>query len=117
MVYLVGFTAQTEQQDRGEVRVGRIAGEDTTEEIGGFAVLSHAAAGAVGYGDDAIDIGIGAQYLGGEVGSDAAGYCRRAVNCGENAYIVTGSDAAVGPDNALKGGSFGRPQELGWVGL
>ena len=61
---LVGLAAEAEEEDAGEVGVGGVADEDAAEKVGGFAVFGHAAAGAVGDGDDAIDIGVGAEDLG-----------------------------------------------------
>ena len=54
---LIGLAAEAEEEDAGEVGVGGVADEDATEQVGGFAVLGHAAAGAVGDGDDAVDVG------------------------------------------------------------
>ena len=71
---LVGFAAEAEEEDGGEVGVGRVAGEDAAEQVGGLIVLGHSATGAVGDGDDAVDVGVGAEDLRGEVSGDAAGY-------------------------------------------
>ncbi len=81
-----------------------VADEDAAEEVGWFAVLGHAAAGAVGDGDDSVDVRVGAEDLWGEVGGDAAGYGCGAVDRGEDADVVASGDSAVGADDALKGG-------------
>ena len=116
-VDLVGLAAEAEQKDGGEVGVGGVAGEDAAEEVGGFAVFGHAAAGAVRDGDDAIDIRIGAEDLRGEVRGDAAGDRGGAVDRREDADVVAGGDAAVGADDSLKGSRMGRIEEFGRAGL
>ena len=95
--------------------MGGVADEDATEKVGGFAVLGHAAAGAVGDGDDAVDVGVGAEDLWGEVSGDATGYGGGTVDGGEDADVVAGADAAVGADDALEGG--GCVEKLGGVGF
>ena len=95
--------------------MGGVADEDAAEEVGGFAVLGHAAAGAVGDGDDAVDVGIGAEDFGGEVGGDAAGDGGGTVDGGEDADVVAGGDAAVGADDALEG--CGSVEEFGGMGF
>src|SRR3984885_4416573 len=81
-----------------------VTDKDAAEEIGWFAVFCHTAAGAVGNCDDAIDVRVSAQNLRREVSGDTARDRGRAVDSGEDADIVAGGDAAVGSDNALKGG-------------
>ena len=112
---LVGLAAEAEEEDAGEVGVGGVADEDAAEEVGGFAVFGHAAAGAVGDGDDAVDVGVGAEDFGGEVGGDAAGDGGGAVDGGEDADVVAGGDAAVGADDALEGGGLGRGVRWGGI--
>ena len=103
---LVGLAAEAEEEDAGEVGVVGVADEDAAEEVGGFAVFGHAAAGAVSDGDDAVDVGVGAEDFGGEVGGDAAGDSGGAVDGGEDADVVACADAAVGADDALKGSGW-----------
>ena len=112
---LVGLAAEAEEEDAGEVGVGGVADEDATQEIGGFAVFGHATTGAVGDGDDAVDVGIGVENLRGEVCGDAAGYSGRAVDGGEDADEVAGGDAAVRADDAFEGCGF--IDEFGGAGL
>lgn len=100
---LIRFASETEEEDGSEVGVGGVADEDPAEEVGGFAVFGHAAPGAVGDGDDAVDVRVGAEDLRGEVGGNAAGYGGRAVYRGEDTDIVAGADPVVGPHDALKG--------------
>ncbi len=112
---LVGLAAEAEEEDAGEVGVVGVADEDAAEEVGGLAVFGHAAAGAMGDGDDAVDVGVGAEDFGSKVGGDAAGDGGGAVDCGEDADVVAGGDAAVGAEDALERGGVG--EQFGGVGV
>ena len=100
---LVGLAAEAEEENSGEVGVVGVADEDAAEEVGGFAVFGHAAAGAVGDRDDAVDVRIGAEDFRSEVGGDAAGDCGGTVDGGEDADVVASGDTTVGADDALEG--------------
>jgi len=78
-------------------------------------VFGHAATGAVGDGDDAVDVGVGAEDLGSEVGGDAAGDCCGAVDRGENADVVASGDAAIRADYSLE--CCGVLEERGGMGF
>ena len=85
---MVGLAAEAEEKHAGEVGMVGVADEDAAEKVGGFAVFGHAAAGAVGDRDDAVDVGIGAEDLRGEVGGDATGYGGGTVDGGDDADVV-----------------------------
>lgn len=112
---MIGFAAEAEEKDCGEVGVRGVADEDAAEEVRWLTVLGHAAAGAVGDGDDSVDVWVGAEDLWGEVGGDAAGYRGGTVDGGEDADVVAGGDSAVGANDALKGG--GGFEECGGVSV
>ena len=112
---LIGLAAEAEEQDGCEVGMGGVADEDAAEKVCGFAVLGHAAASAMGDGYDVVDVGVGAEDLGGEVGGDATGYRGGAVDGCEDPDVVTSGDAAVGADDALKG--RGRVEQFDGAGF
>lgn len=85
----------------------RVADEDATEKVGWLAVLGHAATGAMGDGDDSIDVREGAEDLWSEMGRDATGYGSGTVDRCEDTNVIAGGNAAVGTDESLEsGGGF-----------
>ena len=84
-------------EDRGaDVRVGGVAPEDALEVVEAGAGGGHAAAGAVGEGDDAVDVGVVAEDAGGHhrlggAADDGGG----AVHRGADGDVVAGADLAV----------------------
>ena len=91
-------------EDRGaDVRVGGVAPEHALQVVEARPLGRHAAAGAVGEGDDAVDVRIvgedaGAHHLLG----GAADHRRRAVHRGADRDHVAGADLAVGAAVALE---------------
>lgn len=97
--------------------MGGIAGEDAAEKVGRLAVFGHSTAGSVGDGDDAIDVGVGAEELWGEVGSNAACDGSGAVDGGENTNVIAGGDATVGAEDASESSEFRGRYKLGGAGF
>ena len=106
-VDLVGLAAEADHHHRGEVGMARIAAEGAAQHLQRLAGAVGGAAGAVGQGDDAVDVREALERLrvgvAAEVVGDGAGHRRRAVHRGQDADVVAGGDAAVGADDAVEG--------------
>ncbi len=100
---LVRLAAEPEDEDAGEIRVLRIAGDGPPQHVHRLALARHAAAGAVGQRDDAIDIGEVAERAGAELLGDIARRGRRAVDRAQDAEIVARRHLAVRPHDAFEG--------------
>ena len=86
--------------------MARVASHGAPEHIDRLAVGVHAAAGLVGEGDDAVDVGVGIQSVF-EVPRHLPRHGGRAVDAGENADVVARCDAPVGTYDALEGRRLG----------
>ena len=92
-------------EDRGaDVRVRGVAPEHALQVVEAGAVGGHAAAGAVGEGDDAVDVGVVGEDAGGHhLLGGAADHRGRAVHRGADRDVVAGADLAVGAAVAHEG--------------
>ena len=117
---LVHFAAEAEDDDGGEVGVSCVATKRAAQDGQGFAG-GHAAAGLVGEGDDAVDIGVVGERIAAGDGvfaeghGDQVGDVGGAVHAGEDADVVAGGDAAVRAVDAHEGGR--RVGEVGGAGV
>ena len=96
------LAAQPDHQDRGEVGVGREAPQRALQGGVALAAIGHAAAGAVGDGDHAVDVRVLRQHLLREPLGDELGDRGRAVHRRQDADIVARADLAVAAHEAAE---------------
>src|SRR5439155_18407220 len=93
----------------GDVGVPGEAGQGAVELAVVGAVVLHGAAGLVGDGHDAIDVGVLLQQVGGlELLGNVLARARRAVDRGDDRYVVARAVAAVAAVVAQEGARLGR---------
>ena len=106
-VQLVGLAAETDDQHGREIRMLGVAGDGAAEERDRLALGAGGAAALVGERDDAVDVReVGERLRPAELVGDQARHGGRAVHRREHADIVARRHAAIGPQDALEGGSL-----------
>ena len=106
------LAAQADHQHGGEVRMGGEAPERPLQGGVALATVGHAAAGAVGDGDDPVHVRVLVQDLPREALGDELGDAGRAVHGREHADEVARGRLAVGTDIAVERGPLGFRHHL-----
>src|SRR6188474_1071971 len=83
-----GFAAKADEQVAADVGMAGDAAHNAVEGLVELAPELHAAAVAVGEGEHAVDAGVVAESVGGEVGGNAAGDGGRAVDAADDGDVV-----------------------------
>ncbi len=100
--HLVALAAEADHHVARDVRMAREADVNPAQRVEGVARL-HVAAALVGEGDDAVDVRIVAPELRrAEAVTHIVRDRGRAVDAGDDGDIVSGTDAAVGPQEAAE---------------
>ena len=113
------FASQAHQQDGGEIRVAGIAPLRARQQVIAFALGCHAAALAVGQGDDAVDMGVVVQHPRphGLVG-DVIDHGRRTVHRRQDADVIARPHPPVGAAETREmGRNLALVQAFGRAGL